>query len=86
MSDEDPFSDEENDPFARRPKRPWFGRKPYGYGYGPRTWQGWLVTLILVIFAMTMAAVSKGDGSFIAAGIITLVAVPFIIMAVQQRR
>jgi hypothetical protein len=86
MSDEDQFSDQETDPFAPRPKRPWFGRKPYGYVYGPRTWQGWLVTLVLVIFAMTMAAVSKGDGSFIAVGIVTLVAVPFIIIAVQQRR
>lgn len=86
MSDEDPFSDKEHDPFARRPNRPWFGRKPYGYGYGPRTWQGWLVMLVLVIFAMAMAAASKGDGSLIAVGIVTLVAVPFIIMAVQQRR
>jgi len=86
MHEEDPLAGTENDPFAPRPKRPWFGRKPYGYGYGPRTWQGWLVTLVLVIFAMSMAAVSGGNGALIAIGLLTLVIAPFVIMAVQQRR
>jgi hypothetical protein len=26
----------------------WFGRKSVGYGVGPRTWQGWLVTALLL--------------------------------------
>jgi hypothetical protein len=26
----------------------WFGRKQVGYGIGPRTWQGWLVSAIAV--------------------------------------
>ena len=86
MHEEDPLAGTEIDPVAPRPKRPWFGRKPYGYGYGPRTWQGWLVTLVLVIFAMSMAAVSGGNGALIAIGLLTLVIVPFVIMAVQQRR
>jgi hypothetical protein len=83
--DEDPFKDPEYDPFAPRPKRPWFGRKPYGYGYGPRTWQGWLVLLVLVIYAMAMAAISGGDGTIVAAGIIPVIVIPVIIMAIQGR-
>ena len=26
----------------------WFGRKAVGYGVGPRSWQGWLVSAIAV--------------------------------------
>jgi len=26
----------------------WFGPKRYGYGIGPRGWQGWLATALLV--------------------------------------
>ena len=29
------------DPLSRN-KQPWFGPKRFGYGYGPRTWPGWL--------------------------------------------
>ena len=32
---------------------PWFVPKTYGYGATPNTWQGWLVTAIMV--AMTLA-------------------------------
>lgn len=84
-NDDKPVYDPESDPFAPKPTRPWFGRKPYGYGYGPRTWQGWLVMLVLVIYAMIMAAVSKGDGAVIALGIVPVVVVPFVIMALQNR-
>jgi hypothetical protein len=28
------------------PKEPWFGRKRFGYGWGPRTWQGYVVVLV----------------------------------------
>ena len=27
---------------------PWFGRKRFGIGAGPRTWQGYLVVVVLV--------------------------------------
>jgi hypothetical protein len=30
-------------------KQPWFGQKRFGYGFGPRTWQGYLVTAVLVL-------------------------------------
>ena len=35
-------------------KQAWFGKRQSGYGYGPSTWQGWLVTaFFLVIFIGT---------------------------------
>jgi hypothetical protein len=35
----------------RLTKEPWFGPKQsVGWGWRPTTWQGWLVTLVLVVF------------------------------------
>lgn len=32
-------------------KKPWFGAKKYGWGWGfPKTWQGWVVLSVYVIF------------------------------------
>jgi hypothetical protein len=38
--------------------RDWFGPKPYGRGFGPRTWEGWLISLLLpvgllILFSLT---------------------------------
>jgi ABC-type dipeptide/oligopeptide/nickel transport system permease subunit len=30
-------------------RRPWFGGKRVGYGIRPQTWQGWLVSLVVVV-------------------------------------
>lgn len=30
-------------------KKPWFVPKSYGYGLVPVSWQGWLMTLVLII-------------------------------------
>ena len=68
-----------------RTKQPWFGRKRYGYGYGPRTWQGWLVTAVLVAFVLLVASLTKGHMPGMLIGIIPAIAVPFLIMAVQRR-
>jgi hypothetical protein len=39
---------------TRGTRRPWFGPKRVGYGIGPRTWQGWAITLVVtaVIIAL----------------------------------
>ena len=31
-----------------QPRKPWFGPKRIGWGVGPRTWQGWLVTAAVI--------------------------------------
>jgi len=38
------------------PKR-WFGFYPYGIGYGPVTWQGWIVMAVLVAVIVSAARV-----------------------------
>ena len=32
--------------------QPWFGKKRFGYGYSPRTWQGWLITLAVPVIVV----------------------------------
>ncbi|WP_158752871.1 hypothetical protein [Dyella sp. S184] len=34
----------------------WFGRKRFGFGYGPRSWQGWLIT---AVYAALMIGVPR---------------------------
>jgi hypothetical protein len=68
-----------------RDKQPWFGPKRFGYGFGPRTWQGYLVTAILAAFAITVATVTKGRMPDMLFAIIPVVAVPLIIRAFQSR-
>jgi hypothetical protein len=68
-----------------QPKQPWFGPKPFGYGYGPRSWQGWVVTAVLVAFVILVATVTRGRMPGMLIGIIPAIAVPFIIMGIQKR-
>jgi small-conductance mechanosensitive channel len=30
-------------------QKPWFGKKIVGYGPAPATWQGWIITLLLIL-------------------------------------
>lgn len=39
--------------------RPWFGPKRIGWGYRPQTWQGWLITIV-VVAAVVAVAVGLG--------------------------
>jgi hypothetical protein len=68
-----------------RDKRPWFGRKQFGWGYGPRTWQGYLVSAILVLYVILMSTLTKGHMPGMLFAIVPAIAVPFIIMAIQRR-
>lgn len=36
------------------PKKLWFKRKLYGWGWTPATWQGWLATLLYVALIFTL--------------------------------
>ena len=46
-------------------KEYWFKRKLYGWGWVPVTWQGWLVTLALIIFVTFIAVVFLTKGKLI---------------------
>jgi hypothetical protein len=34
--------------FMRGKSEPWFGKKSVGWGPAPKTWQGWLITILMV--------------------------------------
>ncbi len=46
-------------------RRPWFGPKRFGTGYGLRTWQGVLVTVVLVLLVAGTAAATGGHSPLI---------------------
>jgi hypothetical protein len=61
------------DPFGRgtgRGRQPWFGPKRYGFGYGPRTWQGYLLVLASVTPLIIMAALLGGHSPIVVLGVI----------------
>lgn len=37
-------------------RRAWFGRKRIGWGFSPRSWQGWLTVFIYALLMMTLPA------------------------------
>jgi hypothetical protein len=37
-------------------KEPWFGKKRIGWGPAPRTWQGWILTLIMLLIVISDVA------------------------------
>jgi hypothetical protein len=49
----------------RKPVREgyWFGRKLFGFGFGPRTWQGWLTTLIWLVLMVLVPVVMPPEAS-----------------------
>jgi hypothetical protein len=65
-------------------RRPWFGRKRFGYGYRPQTWQGWLLLAVLVALLMTAASIAPGSPIFFVA-LAGLIVVPLAVIAVQRR-
>lgn len=66
-------------------KRPWFGPKRIGWGYSPRTWQGWLVSALMVAAIIIAGAVGKGKPWFFIV-VVAAIAVPLVIIAVQRPR
>lgn len=47
---------EQRDEYRGRFGTPWFGRRNYGWGYRPATWQGWALTGLLVVLLYVDAA------------------------------
>jgi hypothetical protein len=65
---------------------PWFGPKRFGYGWGPRTWQGFLVTLVGAALVIITGSVTKGHSPLFYLVILLVVAVHVAIIAIQRRR
>jgi hypothetical protein len=78
-----------NDPFGPNNHRPggqpWFGRKRIGFGYGPRTWQGYLLVAVVLLFVVIMAAITGGHSPLMVIALIPA-AVVAVVARVQGRR
>jgi hypothetical protein len=80
MTDDDPFG-----PGAGRGRKPWFGPKRFGYGYGPQTWQGYLLLLVSLVPLVILAAVTGGHSPIMVLGVIPPAAVG-VFARIQGRR
>lgn len=66
-------------------KQPWFGPKRIGFGYGPRTWQGYLITAVMAVLLVIVGTVTGTRSPWFAATIAIFFAVHFAIIAIQRR-
>lgn len=66
-------------------RRPWFGRKRFGYGYRPQTWQGWLLLAVLLALLITAGSIAPRSPFFFAA-LAAVMVVPLAVIAVQRPR
>ncbi|MGP7997780.1 MAG: hypothetical protein ACLPKI_10715 [Streptosporangiaceae bacterium] len=66
-------------------QRPWFGPKRFGFGYGPQTWQGFLVTAVLALFVIGTATATGGHSPLLVVAIAAAAGVPFLIIRIQRR-
>lgn len=46
-------------------KEIWFKRKLYGWGWTPCTWQGWIITLMFILFLVYIATEFLVVGRFV---------------------
>jgi hypothetical protein len=71
----------------RRTQEPWFGKKRVGYGLRPITWQGWLASLIFVVFILGTSLIIYLNPQYVLevdTGALALVLVFLIIMLVTS--
>lgn len=66
-------------------KQPWFGPKRIGFGYGPRTWQGYLVTAVMAGLLVIVGTVAGAHSPWFVVTIVAFFAVHLAIIAIQRR-
>jgi hypothetical protein len=82
------MNDDDQDPLGTsyQGKQPWFGPKRFGFGYGPRTWQGYLVTAILAGATILIATVAKHHHSSLSwLAALPIIVIPLAIIVFQRR-
>jgi CDP-diglyceride synthetase len=81
------MEDDQQDPMGNyQGKQPWFGPKRFGgIGYGPRTWQGFVVSAASAALVIIVATITKGHSPLLIAAIVLVVVVHLAIIAIQRR-
>ena len=52
---------------------PWFGRKRFGWGLRPISWQGWVLTIAYVAIAVTLGATLASSQGWLFATLLIIV-------------
>ena len=52
---------------------PWFGRKRFGWGLRPISWQGWALTIAYVAIAVTLGATLASSQGLLFATVLAIV-------------
>jgi len=60
-------------------KEPWFGPKRWGWGWRPITWQGWLLSLMLV--GLMLGVRLELGKSLLAFGVLIVILAVFALLA-----
>ena len=47
------------DPNSGKQGKPWFGSKRYGFGIRPQTWQGWAITVAVVVVIVVVTRLAQ---------------------------
>lgn len=68
-----------------RGRQPWFGPKRAGLGYGPRTWQGYLVSAVMAGLLVIVGAVAGAHSPWFVAAVVAFAVVHLAIIAIQRR-
>ena len=59
---------------------PWFGRKRFGWGLRPVSWQGWVVTLAYVAIVVALGATLASSQGWLFATLFAVVTALFLVV------
>ncbi len=60
---------------------PWFGRKRWGWGLQPISWQGWVLTIAYVAIAITLGATLASSERWLFATLFVTVTALYLLVA-----
>ena len=67
-------------------KRGWFGPKAFGWGAAPSSWQGWVVTLLMILgmVGVGLAFPSNSTSSWIGRGIVLFAYLAVVVLTYRR--
>ena len=60
---------------------PWFGRKRFGWGLRPISWQGWLLTIAYVAIVFALGAMLASGESWLFATLVAVTTALYLLVA-----
>jgi CubicO group peptidase (beta-lactamase class C family) len=66
-------------------RMPWFGRKRFGWGLRPISWQGWSLTIAYVVIVLTLGATLASSQGWLFGTIFAIVTALYLVVAYLTR-